>query len=260
MTQYAPVGNLHVHQQLYGLGYLGDYHLLLAHQIAARPQEYQRFWHRFIDGTGISRLDITVDNSVVELGEAMSMEKVIAAATVVGATTIVLPDVINDARRTLEQAEISFEDHVEELEENGIGALGIAQGRDVDEVLECAAGLVALGVRRLGISKYLVDTPVGSRVAVAKALGKAHELPIHLFGFSNNMVDDLTAARQPYVIGIDSAMPIWLGLAGRVLPDTAPVDASNYGRRPEDYDDEERPIQYASTQNVQRVREWLSAL
>lgn len=260
MTQYAPVGNLHVHKQLWGLGLLGDYHLLLAHQIARHAFEYQAFWHRFVDRTGVSRLDITVDNSVVELGEAMDFGKVISAATIVGATTVVLPDVINDAKRTLEQAEIAFEDHIEELEENGIGALGIAQGRDVDEVLECAAGLAELGVKRIGISKYLVDTPVGSRVAVAKAIGKEHELPIHLFGFSNNMVDDLTAARQPRVVGIDSAMPIWLGLAGRLLPTTAPVDAAPLGKRPEDYDDEQRPIQYASTQNVQRVREWLSAL
>lgn len=260
MTQYAPVGNLHVHQQLYGLGVLGDYHLLLAHQIAARPLEYQAFWNRFIDRTGISRLDITIDNSVVELGEAMDFGKVIAAATVVGATTVVLPDVINDSRKTLEQAEISFEDYVEEMEENGIGALGIAQGRDIDEVLDCAAGLVELGVKRLGISKYLVDTPVGSRAAVAKALGRAHELPIHLFGFSNNMVDDLTAARESYVVGIDSAMPIWLGLAGMTLPNSVPTDAGKYGRRPEDYDDEKRPVVYAATQNVATVRQWLSAL
>lgn len=256
MTQYAPVGNTHVHKQLYSLGILGDYHLLLAHLLLGkRGAEAQDFWRRFIDGTGISRLDITVDNSVVELGEALDFGKVIEAAKRVGATTVVLPDVINNGPATAQAGEEAMEDFVEDLEEAGIAALGIPQGKDIEEVLECAQELVSLGVRRLGISRYTADGPIGSRVELARKLWRDYELPIHLFGFSNDLVDDVTASRNPGVIGIDSAMPIWLGYGGRTLPE-APKKIDT-GSRPAEYEQESREVTHQVRVNVDRVREWL---
>lgn len=256
MTHYAPVGNTHVHKQLYQLGILGDYHLLLTHLLIGKgAPAAQDFWRRFVDGTGISRLDITVDNSVVELGESLPFDKVIEAAKRVGATTVVLPDVINNGPATAQSGEDAMDAYVEDLEEAGIGALGIPQGSDIEEVLDCAKQLVELGVQRIGISRYTADGPLGSRVELARKLWRDYELPIHLFGFSNNLLDDLTAARLPGVIGIDSAMPIWYGYAGRTLPDSPrKIDT---GRRPSDYEHEARDLTHQVRVNVDRVREWL---
>lgn len=256
MTQYAPVGNTHIHRQLDSLGILGDYHLLLTHMIMGkRGSQAQDFWSKWIsDGT--SALDITMDNSVVELGDAMDFSKVIEAAKRVGAQHVVLPDVINDARGTADAGEEAMNEHAETLAEAGIAPLGIPQGLDVDELLECAKELVAVGVKRLGVTRYITEGSIGSRIDVTRALWKAHKLPMHLFGFSGNLLDDLTASRLPGVIGIDSAMPIWYGYAGHTLPDSP--RKIDYGSRPPEYEHEDRDITHQARANVDRVREWLA--
>jgi hypothetical protein len=200
-----------------------------------------------------------MDNSVVELGEALPFDRVIEAAKRVGALTVVLPDVIDDGQATAEAGEEAMNEFVEELEESGIGALGIPHGRDVEEVLECAKDLVDLGIKRIGVSRYLTQGPIGSRVELTKKLWREYQLPIHLFGFSHDLLDDVTASRIPGVVGIDSAMPIWYGMIGRTLPESPRRDRENL-RRPSDYEHESRDLNFQVRQNVDRVREWLSAV
>ena len=260
MTHFAPVANLAIHKRLASLGLLGDYHLLLAHQVLGDQNGYAAFWRKFVDGTGRSRLDITIDNSVIETGTPMAFGDVIEAANVVGATTVVLPDKIDDKAATLDLSGTAFENFVDDLEEQGIAPLGVAQGRDFDEVLECAAALADMGVQRLAVPRGLTQNEViGSRVELTKQIWRTHQKPIHLLGFSDNIIDDITASRIPGVIGIDSAVPIWLGLKGKALTEAPPSpQASRWGRRPSDYEEVDRDLPGLVRTNLEAVRMWLS--
>jgi hypothetical protein len=152
MPQFAPVAPLQLHKALAEKGKLGDYHLLLAHNILADPVAHTQFWaHR-------SEAFIIMDNSLIELGRPLDASKVVEAAEMVNAQVVVLPDVLGDAKATLR-----FIKHdIGKIPKHFI-RLGVVQGTSLEECLRMTTEMVRLGVDAISVPRHLTER-LGSRV------------------------------------------------------------------------------------------------
>lgn len=209
MARFAPVVPLHIAQALEREGQLGQYHLLLAHDVVARQDEYSalyshRDWY------------IIMDNSVVELGGAVDPESIVQAAQCVGASYMIAPDVMGDTIKTLDAVD-SFLAHPA-VRKCSIPVMAVVQGRsdrDVDYCLHTYRVGVFPMVQGIAVPRLLVKH-LGTRSRVTLEATRTWT-DVHLLGFSDNMIDDVACARIPGVQGIDSAVPIRLGLQLRDL-------------------------------------------
>jgi hypothetical protein len=251
--RFAPVAPLHIHRKLADQGVLGDYHLLIASEVLKDPKGHRDFWQ--------SRKNqfIIMDNGLIELGYSLPGSSIYEAARIVGASVIVLPDTIGDKDKTLEESAAAK--HVIEQETNDdLNFLGVVQGKDFDEAVLCATELANhIGVRMLSVPRHFGDS-LGSRQELVVQIRHETQLPIHLLGFSEHMVDDFRSAVLEGVTGIDSAVPIWLGLDPRreYFPNYIPIRA-NYGRRPENYWTMDTEDMFVINANVLKVQNWLNA-
>lgn len=219
MSRFAPVCPLPVAEALWGMGLLGDYHLLLAHDVLV-PTNSDEYRSLYSDRMRAKFKDTVVimDNSVVELGHAMPFEQVSRAAQICDADYIVAQDSFLDKVATLEAARAFY---AEACTSKGRGLytpplMGVVQGRNVRECLDVADYYAGSELFR-GIAVPRCLTPVlGSRIPLLLELYKRHASRFdcwHLLGFSEDIFDDLAAARLPFVSGIDSAAPVRGSLA-----------------------------------------------
>lgn len=222
IPRFAPVVPIGIARILQNLGCLGDYHLLLAHDVLDKEDEYKEIYAN-------KGYTIIMDNSLVELGYAMRIKDVIDAAKVVGAQHLVLPDTLKDASATWEQIKEALGQWVtiDPFIRDQFKLIPVVQGNSYSEHMEL--------LQRINISKHIRDMPnvciprviadtCGSRrhaIHAASQLG----FRMHLLGFSENLIDDLACVRMPGVVGIDSAVPIRLALRGKSLSFDNPQDA-----------------------------------
>lgn len=208
MSRFAPVCPAHILTELYAAS-SGDYHLLLAHDVAENPA-YKAWFDQFRNFT------IIMDNSVIELGNAVDLSVIKKACQAVPPTTIVLPDVLLDASETvascksaLVQWGSSFRDILGDTHTSGRGFMIVPQGQSIHEWAWCAEQFANdPDINFWGIPRNLVKQ-IGTRkeaIEIAHALNPHRQ--IHLLGFSDDIVDDVICARSQYVAGIDSAVPL----------------------------------------------------
>lgn len=248
--QYAPVSNLDGLKALADHDVLGNYHLLIAPQILDNDWSYTDFFKK-----RHPRKFVIVDNGVIELGYPLPADDLARAAMLVGASVVVLPDTIDDARYTVKLSRMAAAAY--RVADKRTRLLGVVQGRTFDECVECADRLVKeVGVDWLAVPRGLTAN-LKTRVLLTWHLANKHGKPLHVLGFSDNLLDDiLTASCHPLVAGIDAATPMW---APSALPIYPPMDEPRelaLGRRPERFWSNPA-AEYAPT-NVQRVRRWLS--
>lgn len=242
--RFAPVANLAIYEELLSRGQLGTYHLLIATEVAKDWWRWSNFWSPMGPTWNVKRF-IIMDNGLIEAGAATDPQTLKEAADAVGASCIVLPDVLGDAAKTIKAAQAAFP----ELKQLGYPLMGVIQGRNWDEVALVLDLYVRMGIQYLSIPRVMVEI-FGTRIKlITRCSGLA--MPIHLLGFSENLWDDVMSARQPGVMGIDSAVPLWYP---GILPPTPPTQA-NFGPRPKDYwSMDPNTVNY---DNVERVRTWL---
>jgi len=75
---------------------------------------------------------------------------------------------------------------------------------------------------------------------------------MHLLRFSDNLKDDISVARANGVNGIDSAVPIRLGLAGEIIHHTLPSHAPRG-----DYWETAKEATPEALANLERIRRWI---
>ena len=96
--------------------------------------------------------------------------------------------------------------------------MAIPQGNSLQEWAWCCELLSddMPGVWYLGIPRNFREVLGHSRkIAIDIALALNPQRRIHLFGFSNDLVDDLISAHYgPHITGIDSTTPIRMGSLG----------------------------------------------
>lgn len=213
MAKFGPVAPIHVVNKLSPAA-CGDYHLLLAHDVAANAREYGQFFN--------SRRNMTIimDNSVIELGNAVDLKIVHKACEAVDSTTIVLPDVMLEGKETVEScaaALLSWPSQFVDLfgTRADRGFMIVPQGRSLEEFAWCASQFAHHpSINFWGVPRNLVKE-IGSRaraIDIVSALNPTRR--IHMLGFSDNVCDDVICAKDRRVEGIDSAVPLRAGNLG----------------------------------------------
>ncbi len=210
MSKFAPVAPPLMLLDLKRKGTLGDYHLLLAHDVVAQKDLYKEvFDGKYRDGSD-TRPFVIMDNSVIELGEPVSDEVMKEAISIVHTDLIVLPDAIADPERTLEMSTkaalswVSFDVNA---------CMVVPQGTTMNEFTDSAEQLMKLpGVRAWGVPRHATSKLKTRHHLTYSLMVLRPGFSIHLLGFSDDLVDDISVARAIGVSGIDSAVPIRLGL------------------------------------------------
>lgn len=216
MAKYSPVGPIAILEELDKVNLLGDYLLVLAHDVKNNVARYKKLIAR-------KRRHVILDNSSVELGQPMT-EGLIELFYEIGADAIVLPDVIGSRDKTLK----AIEKYLTEI--SGFHAcqlpwMGIPQGETEDEIIDCALSIQHMLGRNpdyWGVPRWIANK-LDSRMNVVLELMDLEYAPrdsdnkayIHLLGMSENLADDITCCKMSRVAGIDSANPIVLGLKHR---------------------------------------------
>lgn len=217
MSQYSPIGSVELLLELQKHKVLGNYLLLLAHDVFENQHLYTELLRKF-NGT------IILDNSLIELGEPVSADIMLQATTICRPNYVVLPDKLLNSAATVELSIAGFKELETELSHD-IGYCIVAQGNNAEECVSCAEQI------RHHIETYsgcdrdiLVSVPralvvaEGSRLRAVSHLANAGYDKIHLLGMSRSFADDIICAKHNNVIGIDSATPIRCGFESIVLP------------------------------------------
>lgn len=252
MAYFAPVCPPQILQALKNYGRLGDYHLLLAHDIVAKEVDY----HTIFDRPKHSPMTIILDNSVIELGGAVDLDVIVAAAKVVKPTTTVLPDVLLKSAETVSACQKALDVWTDRFQKEGLEPdfMIVPQGMRMWSWVRCAEAFADdkrinfWGIPRNLTEKSEMKTRRGF-ASILRAINRHRK--IHLLGFSNNLVDDIQSAHEDGVMGIDSAVPIRAVNQG-------------YGCNIEAFDNapkrenwwEEAKFDMAMLNNLERVRDW----
>jgi len=270
MARFAPVVPIHVAEALQGADVgedsLGGYHLLLAHDVLARPEDYQRVYGKVRERFPESF--IILDNSIVELGSAMKMKDLIEAAVAVQPDCIVVPDVMGDGAETRVMSRAFVREYVRYMEsrtDSPWPLMGVLQGVYAEDCMETCALFYTLPLVEFISVPRIVTEKQGSRMSVLIELAKRETYNlfegVHLLGFSDDVLDDVACTRVPFVQGIDSAVPVRAGLKGvpMVLALTRPGQfKAEVGPRGDFWNTPLTSGQLAPVNhNLQQYRSWL---
>jgi len=259
MAKFAPVCPIWLARKLAALEMLGDYHLLLAHDVVKHPGGYAEVF-----GSNF-RLNhrhgcIILDNSLIELGHPADDDMILEAAAIVNPNVVVLPDYAHDMERTIDGSSKAYN----RWRKIGLHTdyMGVAQGNTLDEYVKCATTLTKLihvnhiGIPRNAVSKLHSRFQLIQKVREATSPRPAGDVPeIHLLGFSEDVLDDVTCASLPFIKGIDSAVPLRAGLENVWL--TSPFSYEEFNHPRNNYWHEPKEVTSALVQNIQRLRQWL---
>jgi hypothetical protein len=142
-----PLGNLGMHHSQ-------DMHMFLTHLVEKYPF-YAKF-ARSVKGYKI------LDNSLIELGGSVELQRVLDAAAHIDADEIILPDVFCDGTATVRATQAAIQE-LRTIYPDGnfpYKIMAVAQGKDEKEWYECY--------------KFLVNDPYIDVVGIPKVLAKKH--------------------------------------------------------------------------------------
>lgn len=231
--KFAPVCPIHVYEALEAAGqeYLGDYFLLLAHDVLQHQERYERFFAR-------RNCTIIMDNSVIELGNACTAQNLFDAASTIAAgndVCVAIPDVLQDGVKTLERADKFLDEWAGIPQSDKFEKMYIPQGKDIKDFsisMEQALYTFPDEFEWVGIARNLTDRIFPTRKIATGYISRivGNHVRLHLLGFSDNVADDIDTCLHlaPYIEGIDSAVPLRLGTKGisvgiaDAFPDTGP--------------------------------------
>lgn len=136
-----PLGNL-------CLEYGQDMHMFLTHLV----EKYPMYADTALNVRGYKILD----NSLIELGGSVALERVLAAAERIRADEIILPDVFQDGPATIKAVKESLQYLTERWPNRDwpYKLMAVAQGKDIEEWLECYHELMVMpDINVIGIPK-----------------------------------------------------------------------------------------------------------
>jgi hypothetical protein len=215
MARFAPVAPIQILEEMKLAGCLGNYHLLLTHHVLEYPD---RFRELFKGGDSHA---IFMDNSIVELGDAVSDEKVKEACEVVvdsGNNWVypVLIDVMADGPATIEASTESYDWWIKNGED--YHPMVVLQGNSWETFTQtCDHFLLNPEFRKIayvGIPRVLVDHIGTRQLAIQYVDAIRPDINVHLLGFSNDVTDDVICCNLAPVEGIDSAVPLRYSYSG----------------------------------------------
>ncbi len=240
-ARFSPIAPITLLEKMYELEaspgspspILGDYLLLLAHEVLNTPYRYEELITkvRALWGTPEDAF-IIMDNSVVELGAAMDIDDVIEAASVVEADCIMCPDVLGEMASTKQL----IAEQAGRLLTCNFPLMRVPQGKHHEELVQCVDWIHSYLPAGEGNPEYwgiprCITNESGSRGPIVQYINTiTDKARIHLLGMSYNYFDDCASAMLPNVMGIDSANPLVLGYANCNMKHTkwSHPDRGNY--------------------------------
>ena len=236
----------------------GDYDLVLSHDVASRPIEYEAAFASF---KGHPSNIVIIDNSAAEMGCSVGPGIVKRAAELLSpyacVTIIVLPDVLMSRLKTLRAVENAWHSPGWRwVFESGYGCMYVPQGETFEDWCECLQGLAeTYEPGWIGIAKNVQDKLGTSRlhaIHVTEALLPGAK--IHLLGMSDDFVDDVLAAKHPKVVGMDSAVPLRLDEPLRIGMTGCPPRGSWW----QDIANDDDPrLKHMMIENLKRIKKWI---
>lgn len=105
-----------------------DYDYCLLH-LTYEHEDYRQFYK---DSIKMGR-EVLLDNSLFELGDALTLEAVADGVRDLNPTWVVVPDCLNDAQTTIDR----FKEWEEKYSDLGVKTIGVAQGNTMEELTRC---------------------------------------------------------------------------------------------------------------------------
>jgi hypothetical protein len=158
--------------------YTQDMHMFLTHLVEKYP--FYAKMAREIKGYKI------LDNSLIELGGSVDLQRVLDAAAHIGADEIILPDVFQDGPATIRAFKASLQELLAIYPDGKFPykLMAVAQGKDEKEWYECY--------------KFFLDNPYVDVIGIPKVLAKKH--PAGRPHFVNELCD--LQAKSHHLLGL----------------------------------------------------------
>lgn len=187
---------------------MGEDHLLLAHDVVKEENRdtYMNLFRNRLD-LGL----VILDNSVVELGHAVDPEMILLAAKITRPSHIVIPDAYLDADKTMALLNQHLSAMYKQCQKlpNKPQLMYLPQGKTVGDFAACAAYYAHdEQIGSWGIPRNIVEYHGSRKTAIMLCKDLNPSRMIHMFGFSDDLVDDLICSQFPEVNSIDSAVPV----------------------------------------------------
>jgi len=241
---------------LYKYATASKYHLLLEHLTIDR-----QYVHFYVERKEKGDF-IILDNSIIEAGNASSLEALDSAAQKVTPNEIALGEKWHDAIGTLQEIEKGI--RFAEAHNWDCRLMAVPQGKVLGEWLWCFERILDLEIDTIGIPKFLEDFHEEGRLGVLKLLAFEYEEKIrdsrkqlHLLGLGGNPLELAYVSQLNLPVrGADSSMPVWFGLLG--IPFHSELGLP-YGRRifpPIDFYSNNCIHDEVVKHNVEVVKQW----
>lgn len=211
-----PLGNL-------GMHYTQDMHMFLTHLVEKYP--FYAKMAREIKGYKI------LDNSLIELGGSVDLQRVLDAAVHIDADEIILPDVFRDGPATIRATKAAIQELLAIYPDGKFPykIMAVAQGRDAEDWYECYQFLLNNPyIDVIGIPKVLAKMHPQGRPHFVNELCDLQAKPHHLLGLWYSMTEFNEYKRIEDIRSCDTVLSGYMakhGLsAAGVRPDGYTVD------------------------------------
>lgn len=250
MSHFSPVCSLNHLRQLQEKGALSEYLVIPSMSVLEDPEGWREarksFWGR----------KTLLVGAMASVARSLGAEQIVQANDHINADWVLLPSVTGHLPLTIALA-MSVKDQIQAIrpdcETYRSGLVGVIQGTTVDEYLDCAQTLIThCGCSRLAIPATATGM-IGSRIFLALALAERFRVPIYLLGMSDNLADDIAAARcSKWVFGLDGDQPLRAGQLGRSLET---LSRQPLGPCPPQWIGCEEPLSPTSIDNLKLIQE-----
>lgn len=195
--------------------------LFLAHDVV-KPDRIDRYKKLFGAGSHFRHYSF-MDNSVVELGNAVTADMVAEAYHATNSDVYVLPDVYRNGPATTDAIASNYREWEATM---GTASMVVIQGSSLPEWLQCLEEVSRIKkFAWIAIPRVTLEWSPNRTILIEYVRAYFPQSRIHLLGFGDNIAVDLLDARHPYVSSIDSAVPLRLASQGvdmSILADAGP--------------------------------------
>jgi len=242
--------------------------LLLAHDVLDRKEQYLELLEQRDD------YDIILDNGAFE-GALIHWNKLgkLAAelAERVSNFRVVLPDKIIDPVSTYYLIKAALRDGSPLGAKHLMAVLHLPVNTVFEEpekfsdklmyIAKTVALLKEFGIEWVALPRWIADRGYSRFKCLLEPIWYLDSFKVHMLGFSKNFADDILAARDLAVYGIDTAVPIWYGMGGYGTPNDLLVrKVRKRLHRPDDYLRNEAQVVHRLhliKHNIEVFEEWV---
>lgn len=150
-----------------------------------------------------------LDNSLIELGDAVNLDRIIRAAYMIGADEIVLPDKFLNGTETIRRVTNALDELTKLRELGNFKLMAVVHGSNVEDWCKCFDYLNNIKeIDVLGIPKVTSTLhPAGRYEFVKFAIDNTHK-EIHLLGMWSSLIELFYyRGYGRFIRGVDSCLP-----------------------------------------------------